>query len=112
MLIVNGNLTIDTPPKFNSTDKSIAILVRNNLTFTGVVQEAAGIFVANRIDTGVAADQGLKVRGNFISQLPMINGRTWAASQKPSLFIIQDPRYNIELLDLLSTSKYEYKQLQ
>jgi hypothetical protein len=121
VLVATGNIEINEI-KFNSADcisasKSIAILSSaGQISFSNTTQCAAGIFIANTIETGTNSDLGLKIIGNLIHQgsSSIVNGRGWSTVQnrKPSLFIKFDPTQYINLLPYLSTAYYDWRQIQ
>jgi hypothetical protein len=117
VLIVNGNVTIDQG-KFNSNDctntlKSIAVLSKTGtISFSDTTQCAAGIFIADGVDTGVTINQGLKIIGNLIAQTTFTNQRNWSNPNKPVLFVAFDQQQYIDLLPYLSTANYEWRQIQ
>jgi len=119
VLIVDDNVTIDQD-KFNIGNckdatglKKIAILSKTGtITFSTSTQCAAGIFIAQTIDTGSNSNQGLKIKGNLIALTSLANGRAWADNSQPSVFVVFDPVQYINLLPYLSTASYEWRQLQ
>ena len=109
VVIVNGDLTI-TDSKFNPSPKSVAILVTGKLILDPAVTELDGIFIVQGlIDTGTAA-RGLKVVGNLISQNSLVNKRSQSNNNKPSVFIVVDPKYYLDLLPYLSIRTYDWSQ--
>jgi len=119
ILIVDGNVTIDQD-KFNigsCTDatglKKIAILSKTGtITFSTSTQCAAGVFIAQTVDTGSITSQGLKIKGNLIAQTTLTNGRAWSDTSRPGLFVVFDPVQYINLLPYLSTASYDWRQIQ
>ena len=119
VLIVDGNVTIDQD-KFNigsCTDatglKKIAILSKTGtITFSTSTQCAAGIFIAQTVDTGSNSNLGLKIKGNLIALTTLTNGRAWADNSRPSVFVVFDPDQYINLLPYLSTASYDWRQIQ
>ncbi len=114
VLVVNGNVTLNpTAGYFRPNNGYAMIVATGNLTFGGTITEAEGIFVATNIYTGTAT-KGLKITGNLIAKGSLTNNRSQPDSdnQKPSVFIVFDPSYYLNLLPLLSTSTYDWRQLQ
>ncbi|MEK7522917.1 MAG: hypothetical protein AAB569_05015, partial [Patescibacteria group bacterium] len=120
VLIVDDNVTIDQD-EFNignncidtSTSKNIAILSKTGtITFSTTTQCAAGVFIAQTVDTGSITSQGLKIKGNLIAQTTLTNGRAWSDTSRPGLFIVFDPVQYINLLPYLSTASYDWRQIQ
>ena len=125
VLIVAGDVSISgSESKFNINDdcinttlsKNIAILSTGKISFSNTTKCAAGIFIANTIETGTNSDLGLKIVGNLIHQgSPFIanhRGQSTSDNKKPSLFIKFDPIQYINLLPYLSTANYEWRQIQ
>lgn len=113
VLIVNGNLTIDTN-QYNPLAKKIAFVVTGTLTITGATSDIRGLFIANKIVLGTGGK--LKVTGNLISETPIdISPRTnntGGVNFAPVLFVKFDSTYYTSLLPYLSTATYEWRQLQ
>lgn len=111
VLIINGDLNFN-PTTFNPTSGYIAFLTTGTITFANSTTEARGIFVAPNIDLGTTADQGIKIIGNLAALTGLTNNRKWAATSKPSVFIVFDQSYYINLFPYLSTASYQWKQIQ
>lgn len=109
VLISNGEIKIDKEPF--SSNKSLAIIA-NTITFTNSVHKATGIFIANTINTGNPANQGLQIVGNLIALYTFNNERSWSDTSIPSIFVEFDPSQYINLLPYLSTASYDWRQLQ
>ena len=110
VFLVQGDVKIDTVNQFNASGKSFAILSTGTITITDKVDEVDGLYIANTITTD-AKVKGFKIVGNLVSKT-FVNNRTQDDKFKPSVFIVFDPKYYIDLLQLLSTSTYDWKQLQ
>lgn len=117
VLIATGDIEINET-KFNSSDcisatKSAAILsTTGTISFADTTQCAAGIFIANTIETGANTNQGLKIIGNLIAQTSLVNNREWPTNSQPSLFIKFDQTKYINLLPYLSTANYQWREIQ
>lgn len=113
VLIVNGNVTINSSGIFNTYGDSLTIIA-NSITFNNTVTTANGIFVADTIITAnVLTTNSLKIKGNLIAFSSLENGnRDLADNRKPSLFIVFDPKQYFALLPYLSIAKYDWQQLQ
>jgi hypothetical protein len=103
----NGSMAIiaDTINFCSGTDSPVAGCLTT-------VKEANGIFIANNINTGQTADQGLKIKGNLISRSGFTNNRRWTNLYMPSLFIVRDIQMYMDLLPYISTVTYNWRQLQ
>ena len=111
VFISTGTVTINTNNGLDPVNGSLAIIAPT-ITFTNIVEEANGIFIANDISTGSPANQGLKIIGNLIVQDSLTNDREWTNGNKPSLFIVFDQQKYIDLLPYLSTANYDWRQIQ
>ncbi|OGK19454.1 hypothetical protein A3G67_00645 [Candidatus Roizmanbacteria bacterium RIFCSPLOWO2_12_FULL_40_12] len=112
VLISTG--TVNITKDFKPSSASVAIIA-NSITFAGdpePVEEAEGLFVAETINTGETAAQGLKITGNLVAASGLTNNRTWGSNSRPGIFIIFNPTLYMELLPYVSVSKYEYQQTQ
>ncbi|MDH7476649.1 MAG: hypothetical protein QHH09_04310 [Microgenomates group bacterium] len=117
VLIVDGTVNINSPVfnegPDNKARKSLAILV-DYINFNNDINRAFGIFVADqKFNTGINLDLGLKITGN-LATLTLINNRSQLTSnnQKPSFFVVVDPKQYLDLLPYLSIAKYNIKQLK
>ncbi len=100
-----GNITVTE----NLTKANIAIIA-NTITFNNSVNSVEGIFIGKNII--VETTTGLKVKGNLISENKITIPTRTDTPTKPSIFVIFDPTQYINLLPLLSNSKYDYQQIQ
>ncbi|MEK7625103.1 MAG: GBS Bsp-like repeat-containing protein, partial [Patescibacteria group bacterium] len=110
VLIVSGTVNINVAD-FSPTNKSLALLA-DQINFSNTTTQASGIFIANTINTGNPANQGLKIIGNLIAQTTLTNGRIWSDTSRPSIFIVFDPVQYLNLLPYLSTASYDWRQVQ
>ena len=111
VLIVDGNLTLTDP--FNPAGaKDVALLVTGELRIPDSMSELNGLYIANTVDLGTGGK--LKVIGNLISETPidMSTRSNGVNNTAPALFVKFDPKYYLTLLPYLSTSNYEWRQLQ
>lgn len=104
-----GNITINTDNFNSSNDKSVAFIA-NSITFDSSVQYANGIFIATNSIT-YQSTNGLKIKGNLISTSP-ISLQSLSDNSQPSLFIVFSAKMYLDLLPYLSTSTYDYQQIQ
>lgn len=114
VLIVNGDLTLDTTPhNFNPNgNQNVAFIVTGTLHIPSVVDEINGLFIANNVDLGTSTTK-LKVIGNLISQTPIAITRSNGVDNfAPALFVKFESKYYTALLPYLSTATYEWRQLQ
>ena len=112
VLIVDGNLTLNSSPFNPSGAKNIAFIVTGTLTIPPGMSELNGLFIANNVDLGTSSTK-LKVNGNLISQTPIsITRSNGVGNFAPALFIKFDSKYYTALLPYLTTATYEWRQLQ
>ena len=113
VLIVNGTLTLSME-NFQPTNSSTAFVAQTINFYDGstFVKEAEGLFIAQTVNTGSTANQGLKIKGNLIAQSTLNNSRSWSDTSRPSVFIVFDPIQYINLLPYLSTVSYQWNQIQ
>ena len=111
--VAGNTFNADTSVATRPARRSIAILADSIAFSSGAnfLRNANAIFVASTIDTGSLADAPLKVKGNIITS-NFTNGRTNGNNQSPSVFVVFDGKQYVDLLPLLSVSKYDWKQLQ
>lgn len=112
VLFVNGNVTIDINTFNPGSNKSVAIIATDTITFSGTTGEANGIFIANNIDTGATTNKELKIKGNLIATTSFTNNRKRSDNRKPALFVAFDMQKYMDLLPYLSIAKYEWTQLK
>jgi len=112
VIIVTGNIAINLNNKFNSAEKSVALISTGEISFSSQITEANGLFIAQTVNTGSTTNQGLKIKGNLIAQSSFTNGRSWADTSRPSVFVVFDQQQYIDLLPYLSTASYEWNQTQ
>lgn len=115
VLIVSGNITFDNPLNtFNPSGRSLA-LIASQINIHSSVKELNGIFMANTIDLSYdqTSTEPLKIMGNLISLTdiePLKRQRT--DFDKPSLFVVFNPKMYLDLLPYLSLTIQEGRQLQ
>lgn len=113
VLIINGDLTFSATtftPTGNPSSGYIAFLTTGTITFANTTTEVHGIFIAPTINLGTAANQGIKIVGNLAALTSLTNNRKWASTSKPSVFIVFDQAYYINLFPYLSTATYQWNQ--
>jgi hypothetical protein len=125
VLIVDGgdisfanDVTIFNAPKYpivlmasNTNQSATLMFFLSGISPT--VSEANGVFIADKIDTGIDGNMGLKIDGNIITDL-FSNGRSRMLSSNlaPSVLITQDLDMYMKILPLMSNSIYEWDQLK
>lgn len=117
LIVPNANVTIGplAGNTFNTGTqaKSVAIIA-NTITFADTLTEARGIFIADTIHTGDNTSQGLKITGNIIATEDLRFNREWNPNEntRPSLYIVNEPKIYIDLLQYISTAIYESKEIE
>ena len=115
LVVTGGDVTIDTLSSVfgNPSPQSVAVLTDGILNIAPNMSELNGLFIADQIDFGNAANNPLKIVGNVISQnIAYPATRSRVDLTKPSVFIVVRPDMYLNLLPYFSTSTYEWKQLQ
>jgi len=115
IVVENYNVTINLD-SFNLSGtnllKNIAIIVSGTgkkIIFSSNVTKAGGIFIADTVE--YQSTNGLKIKGNLIAN-NQLTLQPRSDNRYPSLFVVFDPTVYLGLLDKLSISKYDWKQLQ
>lgn len=89
---------------------SVAILAKD-IIIDPTVTEIDAILVGETVTTGTSAN-GLKIKGNLIDEEALQIDRAQADARKPSLFVVFDMPTYLNVLPYLSTSTYDWKQIQ
>ena len=111
VLVLEGNTRALINEDFIPTGASVAILAKD-ISIGSSVKEVDAILIGDTISTGISATDGLKIKGNLVDASAIQIERTQPDARKPSLFVIFDIQKYIDLLPYLSTSTYEWKQIQ
>jgi hypothetical protein len=69
------------------------------------------ILIGQTVSTGVSTT-GLKIKGNLINESVLQIDRNQSDGRMPSLFVVFDPKIYLDILPYLSTSTYDWKQIQ
>lgn len=131
----NGTLTLSTATDFDTGRRIVIVADQGTVNITGNITSLGGgtlaiiansiiidpavtavdaILIGNTVDIGTATNN-LKINGNLIqltNTTPFENKRTSPDARKPSLFVKLDQAGYMNLLDYLSVSMYDWKQLQ
>jgi len=83
-----------------------------NIDIKGNVQTISNAIVLGDNINLLASTQGLKITGNLIAQKTISNNREVADNSKPSIFIVFNPKPYVDLLPYISSSIYDWKQIQ
>ena len=110
LLIVDGD--IDFEANINSSNEPQVIMSTGKIDFNISVREANGVYIADSIDFGLTANQGIKVTGNIIALSSFRSERQWGDPKKPGLFIVFDPSHYMAMFDMLSSIVYDWRQIQ
>lgn len=111
VLLSNTPVNIQITDDFFKPQKSIAI-VSPIINFASNVKEAKGLFISLAADTGTTENQGLKIVGNLIAHDAFTYDRKWSNLNRPSLFVVFDPKQYLDLLPYLSVVNYNWQQQQ
>lgn len=120
ILIINGTLNFNISDGNFTPEKSIAIIAKrinfykesNTPDDEGLIKYANGIFITDNFDTGKSSSQGLKINGNLIELQPNVdfNKRQWETMEKPSLFVVFNPKIYLDLISILSFNNYQWQE--
>lgn len=109
VLVVQGaSATFNT--NFVPVNGSVAVLAKD-IIIDPSVTEINGILIGQTVATG-ASTNGLKIKGNLVDEEAMEIERVQNDARKPSLFVVFDIVTYLNVLPYLSTSTYDWKQLQ
>lgn len=119
VLIVDGDLTLNTNNVFNNQKNPLAIIVTGKLNITEDLTELNGIFAATTIDfasdiaAGSTTQNPLKIIGNLIVDTPTntINKRSPADPGQVPVYIVFGLEHHIRLLPFLSNSAYVWNEV-
>ena len=113
IVIVEGNITLSSTTNIlNQANEPQVIISTGTITFSTTMTEANGIYIANNINFGTTANQGLKIIGNLVTESALSCTRQWSDTKKPGVFIVFDPSHYIEMIEMLSTTTYDWRQIQ
>ncbi len=121
VILIQGDAVLGngSSATFGNANKSIAIIVTNNLSIHPDVTTLYGIFVANSVDlahglpSGDYSREGLKIVGNIVVSDPIDLTRRWRDdNRKPSFLVKFDSKMYFDVLPLLVLREYEWRQLQ
>ena len=113
VLAKNKTLTfnLDADGKFSPTNTSVIFLATNINLDKNVVQLDNTILISDNFSTG-KGENSLKINGNLNVQKSFNFNRNVGNNAKPSIFIYFKINPYLELLPYLSTSVYDWKQIQ
>ena len=116
VLVVDGTVTFSkkniATTTFIPATGSIAVLAKN-ITIDPDVTEIDAILIGQTVTLDEAAI-GLKIKGNLIDEdaAGLDLTRTQVNPNKPALFVVFDPKMYLDVLPYLSTSTYDWRQIQ
>jgi len=111
VLIVVGDVML-SGATVNPSNQQQIIMSTGEIAFNTSVSQANGLYIADGIDFGITANQGIKIIGNLIAQSSFSNARQWSNGKRPGLFIVFDPSHYLGLLNMFSTITYDWRQIQ
>lgn len=113
IIVVEGNVTLSSATNIlNQANEPQVIMATGTITFPTTMTEANGSYIANSVDFGTTANQGLKIVGNLVTETALSCTRQWSDGKKPGVFIVFDPSHYIEMIEMLSTTTYDWRQIQ
>jgi hypothetical protein len=110
VLVVEGIGATTFGSNFIPTGGSVAVLGKD-IVIGDSVTEVDAIVVGEVVSTGVSTS-GLKIKGNLIDESAIEIERTQSDARKPSLFVVFDAKTYLDVLPYLSTSTYDWRQIQ
>ena len=112
VLVVQGD-SATFNANFIPVNGSVAIVAKN-IIIDPSVTEIDGILIGQTVSTGDSDVNGLKIKGNLIDEdvNGLAIGRNGGVGSKPSLFVVFDPKTYLDVIPYLSTSTYDWRQLQ
>jgi len=111
VLVLQGTRATFTS-NFVPTGGSVAILA-SDISIDPAVTQINAILIAKNVSTGDnSLGNGLKIKGNLISESALQLDRKQTDDRKPSLLVIFDVQTYINVLPYLSTSTYDWRQIQ
>lgn len=111
VLVVTGGSSATFSSDFISTG-SVAVFAQDIIIEPTVGQINAILIGENVTAAAGTPNSGLKIKGNLIDQSVFMIDRAQTDARKPSLLVIFDVQLYLNLLPYLSTSTYDWKQIQ
>jgi len=109
VLVVQGTSATFTSD-FIPAGGSVAVLAKD-IIIDPSVTEIDAILIGQTVTTGVSVN-GLKIKGNLIDESALSVERTQSDGRMPSLFVVSNIQMYLDLLPYLSTSTYDWRQIQ
>ncbi len=108
LVVQGGSATFST--NFIPVGGSVVVLAKD-IIIDPSVTEIDGILIGQTVSTGVSAS-GLKIKGNLIDESALQLDRLQADGRMPSLLVVFDIQIYVNVLPYLSTSTYDWRQIQ
>jgi hypothetical protein len=109
VLVVQGTSATFTSD-FIPAGGAVAVLAKD-IIIDPSVTEIDAILIGQTVTTGQSA-MGLKIKGNLIDESALSVERTQSDGRMPSLFVVSNVQMYLDLLPYLSTSTYDWRQIQ
>lgn len=110
VLVVEGDKNVIISSDFIPANGSVALLAKK-IVIESSVTEVKAILIGQSITTGDSTSP-LKIEGNIIDEEALTLGRARNDGSRPSLFVVSNVQMYLDLLPYLSTSTYDWKQIQ
>lgn len=110
VLVVEGDKNVVISSNFIPANGTVA-LVAKHIVIEPNVTEIKAILIGKTITTGDSVN-ALKIDGNVIDEESLTLGRSRSDGSRPSLFVVFNVQMYLDLLPYLSTSTYDWKQIQ
>lgn len=113
VLVVAGGKTATFNTDFIPPNNGSVAILASNITIAATVTEIDAILIGQTLSTGDSTTP-LKIKGNIIDEENggLFVGRGRSDGSRPSLFVIFNPKIYIDVLPYLSTSSYDWRQVQ
>ncbi len=113
LIIENGKTALFSADFIPPNGGSVAILA-TKIDIDATVKEIDAILIGKTVTTGNSEVDGLKIKGNLIDEdvAGLTLGRNRPDATRPSLFVVFDPALYLKMLPYLSTSTYDWRQIQ
>ncbi|MCX6732818.1 MAG: hypothetical protein NTV98_04740 [Candidatus Roizmanbacteria bacterium] len=110
VLVVEGEGATTFGANFIPTGGSVVVL-GTNIQIDPTVTEIDAVIIGETVATGDSSSS-LKIKGNLIDESALPIERSLADKRKPSLFVTLDTKIYLDVLPYLSTSTYDWRQIQ
>jgi hypothetical protein len=113
VLVIEGNKTASFTTNFKPPNNGVVAVLASKIDIDPTVTSIDAILIGQTVVTGDSQNP-LKITGNLIDEEAggMSIGRSRSNGSYPSLFVVFDPKMYLDVLPYLSTSTYDWRQIQ